>query len=534
MNNNNNTSSPFAEPLLEMEQVDAPQITGNFQRHTEIDNTFEDAVVEMHTSQQEMDSGSSIRAATFNFTNSIIGAGSIGLGGAIANSGGLVSLATIVACAALVKASLDLLIALSVRAGQDSYEGLAQAHYGTAGLMSVLTSKFLYSFGCLVAYVVVAKDNFGVAISDLAFPNDETPSAIYAFLNDAELLTWTMSTIVILPLCLLRDMTPLASASVVSIVSMFCIVGIVIYLYLGPDASTVRLSGGTTYEKWVVIQPAYLQSLGTFVFCFASQHTVHLTFNSLKPSLRTVDNWKTISSWSVGMACSVSLAVSFIVYMTFWDETESDIFVMYPNIALVDLAKLFLCVAMLLTFPLPFFTCRELLIVSLTWKSAFQDESTEDNVIDVSCADAISLQQPLLEEVYAPLGPAASEVCTLDQDCNTTSSDALIPSINERCSWLIPGREKQLKPLYHVLITGTLWFLATWLAIAAPSLGDVLDLVGCATGTLIAFIFPGMLAVRVHGYAVLAILLLSTGSVVGIMGTFYSIKELIADSAGER
>jgi hypothetical protein len=36
--------------------------------------------------------GSSVAGATFNFTNAIVGAGAIGLGGAVAVSGGLISI----------------------------------------------------------------------------------------------------------------------------------------------------------------------------------------------------------------------------------------------------------------------------------------------------------------------------------------------------------------------------------------------------------------------------------------------------------
>merc|ERR1712232_1259898 len=83
-----------------------------------------------------------------------------------------------------------------------------------------------------------------------------------------------------------------------------------------------------------------------------------------KPELRTLKNWKYISSWSIGLSAVVSASVGFVVYMTFWQATKSDLFDLYPAIPIINVSKLLLCVTMLLTFPFPFFTCRDMLIVA--------------------------------------------------------------------------------------------------------------------------------------------------------------------------
>ena len=45
-----------------------------------------------------------------------------------------------------------------------TYEELGRAAYGSTGRLAVLLSKSFYAFGCLVAYVVVVRDNFGLAL----------------------------------------------------------------------------------------------------------------------------------------------------------------------------------------------------------------------------------------------------------------------------------------------------------------------------------------------------------------------------------
>lgn len=214
--------------------------------------------------------GSTIAGATFNFTNSIIGAGAIGLGGAIAVSGGIVSIFCIVFFGIFTKLSLDLLIELTVNTdgAHNSYEDLGRVAYGTAGRLAVLISKSLYSFGCLVAYIIVVKDNFGSGLRHLIYRDDEdggegsrgaNASWFETLLEREDLLTFILSTGIILPLCLMRDMTTLSNFSIVSVFAMVAIVIIVVLLFFINPGGEVRMDGGTTYENWFEVRPGLLE-----------------------------------------------------------------------------------------------------------------------------------------------------------------------------------------------------------------------------------------------------------------------------------
>ncbi len=496
--------------------------------------------------------GSSLPDAVFNFTNSIVGAGCIGLGGAIALSGGLISIALVIFFAVLTKLSLDLLIRLSIEQSSTtmtaSYEDLAQAGMGYwKGRMLVMACKLLYSFGCLVAYIIVIKDNCGPALKSLAYgdaaddePEDTTSMEmitndhygddkanwLYWFLSKDTLVTWVVSFAFILPLCLLRDMTPLAFGSLISVVSMATIVGIVIYIYF--DCPEVRQeSTGGFYENWLEIRPGVLSNLGTFIFTFVSQHTVHLVFSSLKPSLRKIDKWKLISSLSLLAAGTVSLLIGVFVYITFWQNTKSDIFQIYPHGWMIDTAKLLLCVTMVFTFPLPFFTCRELLILIVIHPLCGigkETDSEEENVGTCIESPPQSEDNSTMDDLQRPL---LSEEPSNDDENNIGVPDA--PVVSSAKNWLLPDDNRQLRLFGHILVTTLIWLIVTGLAIAAPNLGDVLDLVGCASGTLIAFVIPGLLSFYIEGYTHLAMLILAVGGAVGTVGTYYSIKQLVAD-----
>ena len=168
----------------------------------------------------------------------------------------------------------------------------------------------------------------------------------------------------------------------------------------------------------------------------------------------------------------------------------------YPDILATDLAKLFLSLTMLLTFPLPFFTSREILIISFLKDGAKGKGG--------AAGDA---GEPLIR-----LESAESE-----------------PISTEEVSPLLPGEGNQLRLPYHILWTVGLWILVVTLAVSAPSLGDVLDLVGCASGTLIAFVMPGLFSLQIKGYSTEGALLLGVGGFVGTIGTFFSLRRLLKD-----
>lgn len=201
-------------------------------------------------------------------------------------------------------------------------------------------------------------------------------------------------------------------------------------------------------------------SLGTFVFTFVAQHAVHLVFQSIRPSDRTVKEFEKSSTLAIIISTTIALGLGFSIYMTFWENTSSDIFHLYPPSRLINLCRILLCISMLLTYPFPFMTVRELLIISFI-STTNQKEKARPN--------------------------ESAEGLLLDQQTSSNNSS----------SWLIPGQERQLKRKYHIALTITIWTATVILALAAGSLGDVLNLTGCATatGTLLLYLWTPKLGI---------------------------------------
>lgn len=468
---------------------------------------------------------STVLDATLNFIGSLIGAGIIGYGSAIAKAGGLVSLAAIIIFATMNKYAFDLVIALSIETQRStssfsvSFENLGYAAFGTAGRLSVVVSKGLLIFGCLVVYIVVFKDNFSPSLLHLMYshgnvadPTAYTSNWLAVLIQDSYLTTTVGTTLIIFPLILMRDVTPLARFSVVKLTIFGFVLCFLVHLFLINNSAEQEMTVSPwsiegVHNNWLSVHAGVIGSLGTFLFGFTAQHTVNIVFESLKPELRTLDNWKKVSTRSTIVATAACVTVGYLVYMTFWERADSNMFMLYQPTVAVDVARLLLGISTLLTYPLPFFSLRELLISVVSG-------SAEEAAIAIADADTAE---------YA------------SQDIETQGLLLLSNSVRKpidiqrhnRCWWLIPGEDSQLIPSVHWTVTTTIYLASLTLALHARSLGDVLNLVGCATGTAIAFILPAIFSFRLKGYSHFSAFILLVGGSVGSLGTFLSLKAML-------
>jgi hypothetical protein len=204
---------------------------------------------------------------------------------------------------------------------------------------------------------------------------------------------------------------------------------------------------------------------------------------------------------------------------------------------MIESAKLLLCITMIGTFPLPFFTCRELLIVTIIHPLCGIDLTNGNNgdtAESPNAWDENDLQQPLLEDERSVDTSNVNNTSAGVLEASSVATDLSRRILHTATpkNWLLPNDNRQLQWPGHVGVTFKLWLVATGFAVAAPNLGDILNLVGCASGTLIAFIIPSLLSFRLEGYTNLAMLIFSVGGLVGSFGTYYSVKQLVVDLGG--
>jgi amino acid permease len=161
--------------------------------------------------------------------------------------------------AVLSKYSVDLVITLAVQVQgglPSSYENLGFMTYGSNGRLVVIISKGLYSFGCLVAYVVIVKDNFSFALVHLLYGDDNgddvKTSLLKSAVSNQNFVTIFVCSAVMLPLSLLREVQPLERFSALKITVVLMIAAIVIYLFAVLDNGQQALEGRFV-EHWLFV-----------------------------------------------------------------------------------------------------------------------------------------------------------------------------------------------------------------------------------------------------------------------------------------
>ena len=124
------------------------------------------------------------------------------------------------------------------------------------------------------------------------------------------------------------------------------------------------------------------------------------------------------------------------------------------------------------------------------------------------------------------------DVSPMSSTSGDPSSDE--ETINSRIvpqpTWLLSeGDGRQLKLAWHFSVTFSIWLAVTMLAIKSPSLGDVLNLVGSFSGTLIAFVLPSAFSFRLRGYSLMAWIILVVGGVIGFLGSTFAFAKFFRD-----
>ena len=300
---------------------------------------------------------------------------------------------------------------------------------------------------------------------------------------------------------------------------------------------------------WYCIR-SFDTSLGTFVFAFIPHHTIDVTYDTLRnPSLQ---RWKIVSFWSLFSSLVISLLLGIFVYMTFWEETKSDFLNSYSPSLPIEAAKLFLCGNMILTFVLPFIACREMI------SALFLPNTYYDNDESSYCQSHINTSSDLFQATNDNINSELHE-SLLNTSCDYQRMQA---DDND----VIQKQEQKHVPIYvnddhpqqqegelllslisedfldnihankliedenlnrYIWMTLLLWGSIVGIALTAPNLGIVLDIVGSISGSMIGFILPGLFSIKLQGFSFIGILMMIVGAIVGSVGAYFSIIKLI-------
>jgi sodium-coupled neutral amino acid transporter 11 len=269
------------------------------------------------TSTTDDSTHSGVPGATFNFVNSIVGAGIIGMPYAIKQCGLLMGVALLVFVAYIVHLSVLMLISVGINEKIYNYEELAHHLFGKRGYYITVGAMFTFAYGAMIAYLVIVGDTAPHVLNYILSSDKEI---------SREIVIFTVSLFIILPISLMRDLSSLSSTSLLSIIA-----DVVLLLIIAINGKAVAHNTNTTYNSSdnTIITFSIFAGVGTMSFAFVCQHNSFIIYNTIINP--TYDKWKQVVYSSIGIALSLCLGVALGGYFSFGSYTIGDVLNNFPQ-----------------------------------------------------------------------------------------------------------------------------------------------------------------------------------------------------------
>jgi solute carrier family 38 (sodium-coupled neutral amino acid transporter), member 11 len=236
--------------------------------------------------------------------------GIIGMPVAIREAGFFSGVFLLITIGLLIDRSVIMLVQCGIKNNKNNLEELCYHLFGKRGYDAASFFMFLYAYGAMVAYMVIIGDTVPLTLSYF-FPSHHI---------DRNLVILIAGLFIILPLCLLRDMSSLAWTSFLSIVADFIM--IIFVIISGPSSAHEQNTQFVPSDLNIIHYQLFL-GIGTFSFAFVCQHNTFLVYQTLPtPNL---ENWSIVSHISLTIAVTFCLTLGLAGYLSFGQYTEGDI-----------------------------------------------------------------------------------------------------------------------------------------------------------------------------------------------------------------
>ncbi|KAM0745666.1 hypothetical protein T439DRAFT_295098 [Meredithblackwellia eburnea MCA 4105] len=296
--------------------------------------------------------GAGVIAGVANMSNSILGAGIIGLPYALREAGFFSGIILLVLLGFVTDWTIRLIVLNAKLSGRHTYIDIMDTCFGARGRAAVSFFQFTFAFGGMCAFCVILGDTIPHVLSSLLSPE----SSFLRFLISRQFVTTVLTLGISYPLSLYRDIEKLSKASALALVSMVVIV--VSVAVRGPGVDDALK--GDHEDRWTFVESGFFEAIGVISFAFVCHHNSLLIYGSLRTP--TIDRFAKVTHISTALSVFACLCMSISGYLVFTNKTQGNIL---NNFAqddwLINLARACFGANMFATLPLEAFVCREVM-----------------------------------------------------------------------------------------------------------------------------------------------------------------------------
>eukprot|EP00568_Trieres_chinensis_P002553 CAMPEP_0183303204 /NCGR_PEP_ID=MMETSP0160_2-20130417/8733_1 /TAXON_ID=2839 ORGANISM="Odontella Sinensis, Strain Grunow 1884" /NCGR_SAMPLE_ID=MMETSP0160_2 /ASSEMBLY_ACC=CAM_ASM_000250 /LENGTH=512 /DNA_ID=CAMNT_0025466081 /DNA_START=11 /DNA_END=1549 /DNA_ORIENTATION=+ len=403
-------------------------------------------------------------SCVINLANTIVGAGMLGLPGAFGGTGSVGGTALLVVGAAFSAHGLVLLSKAAQRAGlPSSFYSVAHAAVPRYTILIDLAVA-LKCFGVATGYLITVGDCMVRALDHLLLNGDpdNDESLFVTFLLSRR--TWVFGGLLaVLPVSFYRTLDELKKASALALVFVFVLAGGIVAYAQGaadPCEGQDRDCRGDVVRFTDV--PTTLSKLPIFVFAFTCHQNVFPIVNEIQQRTQRRLDFVIIA------AISFALVLFFIVaiegYLTYGSEVKGDILLNYPETTKVTYLRVCIAFMLALHYPLQLDPSRRcitsLIKVIIQWHRGDQSNTGKINRKESGIDPSDEWNDELSTAPKKDRGPDAD-------------------------------------PLFYP-ITIAFLSLSFGIAMVVDDLGVVLAMVGATGSTLVSYVLPGLIYLKIH------------------------------------
>ncbi|XP_032078064.1 sodium-coupled neutral amino acid transporter 1 [Thamnophis elegans] len=409
--NVSNDSNDFTE-------VENGQMNSKFIADRESRRSLTNSHLEKKKCDEYSPGTTSLGMSVFNLSNAIMGSGILGLAFALANTGIVLFALLLISVTLLSIYSINLLLACAKETGCMVYEKLGEQVFGTPGKIIVFGSTSLQNTGAMLSYLFIVKNELPAAIKFLMGEGD----TFVAWYVDGRVLVVAVTFLIILPLCLLKNLGYLGYTSGFSLTCMVFFLIVVIYKKFqlscpfldrnATDATFSNFSFGTEgcRPKYVTFNSKSVYALPTIAFAFVCHPSVLPIYSELKdPSQKRMQMVTKISFFAMFV---MYFLTAIFGYLTFYESVQSDLLHKYQNKddILVLTVRVAVIIAVILTVPVLFFTVRSS-IFELARKNKFHlCQHIVVTLVLLMIINLLVIFIPSMEDIFGVVGTTSANM----------------------------------------------------------------------------------------------------------------------------
>ncbi|GAA5919445.1 hypothetical protein JCM1841_002397 [Sporobolomyces salmonicolor] len=295
--------------------------------------------------------GGGVLAGIANMSNSILGAGIIGLPYALREAGFFSGIVLLLILGVVTDWTIRLIVLNAKMSGRRTYIDIMDSCFGRHGRAAVSFFQFAFAFGGMCAFCVILGDTIPRVLLSITGPDT---SGFVSFLISRPVVTILLTVGISYPLSLYRDIEKLSHASALALISMVVIV--VSVAIRGPGVEDT-LKGDPT-QRWTVLESGFFEAIGVISFAFVCHHNSLLIYGSLRTP--TLDRFAQVTHVSTILSVVACLCMSTSGFLVFTDRTQGNILNNFAeDDTLINIARACFGANMFATLPLEAFVCRE-------------------------------------------------------------------------------------------------------------------------------------------------------------------------------